>query len=187
MKNLFKRTGLFASVLFSMFVLAACHHGDKKHASEHHQKHEMHAKQNMHDKKMMHHDMKDMDMKDVKCTHAVIYSKNGHGKAVEIGTVKMHNEKNGVMAKFHVKDMRVGVPYEIQFAEYECKTANKSDCKIEYIDADTPTVMSDGHGVLSKDLWIEDMTLEDTAFNKIIFTRDNGYKAAWGMIKPCKM
>ncbi len=180
MKNLIKQMTILSSIILSVFILTACSH-DKSH----HNNHMQHDKQMMsHDKHMM---MKKMNADDAEYATADIYSKNAAGKSVKIGTVKMHDKNDGVMLTFDISDMRVGVPYELQFAEYECKTKQMKDCEVEWIDADTPTLMADSKGVLKKELWVDDVEVEDLAYNKIVFTRDNGVKAAWGFIKPYKM
>jgi len=82
-----------------------------------------------------------------------------------------------------LKYLRPGKAYTLKL--YQCGTCNNDDCCDKtYMNVNLPMVMIDAPGKLKKTVDVRSINLNDLQTAKIVFTRDGGYKAAWGRLQP---
>ncbi len=118
---------------------------------------------------------------DIDSVSANMYTKNSQGGKSEMGTIKFKETDDGLKMKVDLEYLR---PEKVYTAHvYQCGTCNDSTCcDTNPMAIELPKLKIHSAGRLQQSYIVRGLTATQLNNAKLILTRDNGYKAAWGIL-----
>lgn len=181
MKHLFLLTSL-CSICLLTSACTTCptqQHGNHDHHEQNqkpHKKHKMHGGEPM----VFQQNYTASDVTKVKANMATRSNKGGE---VEMGTVWFKETPDGLKMVVDLVYLRPNKTYTAEI--YQCGACNDNTCcAMEAMSVDLPQLHVTNTGERLKQSYIvRGLTATQLNNAKLILTRDDGYKAAWGTLK----
>ena len=154
--------------------------------------HEMHQKHHKDKEHKKHHKMHDNNPvifqqtysgTDVKKVKANMATRSNQGGEAEMGTIWFNETDDGLKMNVDLVYLRPNVVYTAQV--YQCGACNDNTCcAVDAMAIDLPQLKVHNNGDrLQESYIVRGLTATQLNNAKLILTRDNGYKAAWGVLK----
>lgn len=120
---------------------------------------------------------------DIKKVKANMSTKSSQGGTTEMGTIWFTETDNGLQMNADLIYLRPNKTYTAEI--YQCGACNDNTCcAMEAMSVDLPQLKVNNAGDrLQQTYIIRGLTATQLNNAKLILTRDNGYKAAWGTLK----
>lgn len=119
---------------------------------------------------------------DIHNIKATMFTRSSRGGTSEMGYIKFKETDDGLKMVVDLIDLRPGKIYTAQV--YQCGACNDSlCCDTEAMAIELPKLTTEFKGRLQESYIVRGLTASQLNNAKLILTRDDGYKAAWGTVK----
>lgn len=115
---------------------------------------------------------------------AKMYTRSSQGGTSDMGYIKFMQTDNGMKMAVNLKDLRPGKVYTVKVYPCAADCQGKGCCAKNCMNANLPMLMIAEQGKLKQTYDVRGLDWNNLNNAKIVLTRDNGYKAAWGKVYP---